>query len=55
MHDNSRLSITDIQPTYDLPLSALNEIMDKLDDKNMVLYMENYNDSNKDVTAKKKQ
>jgi len=41
--------------TYDLPLSALNEIMDKLDDKNMVLYMENYNDSNKDVTAKKKQ
>lgn len=41
--------------SYDLPLSALNGILDKLDDKNMVLYMENYNESNKDVTAKKKQ
>lgn len=41
--------------SYDLPLSALNEILDKLDEKNMVLYMENYNESNKDVIAKKKQ
>lgn len=41
--------------SYDLPLSALNEILDKLEDKNMILYMENYNESNKDVTAKKKQ
>lgn len=41
--------------SYDLPLSALNEIMDKLDDKNMVLYMDNYHESNKDITAKKKQ
>lgn len=40
--------------SYDLPLSALNEIMAMLDDKNMILYMENYNESNKDVTAKKK-
>ena len=41
--------------SYDLPLSALNGIMDKLDDKSMVLHMENYNESNKDVIAKKKQ
>ena len=41
--------------SYDLPLSALNEILNKLDEKNMVLYMENYNETNKDVIAKKKQ
>jgi len=41
--------------SYDLALSSLNEIIDKLDSENMILYMENYSEINKDVTAKKKQ
>ena len=40
--------------SYDLALSSLNEILGKLDSKNMILYMENYSEINKDVTAKKK-
>jgi len=40
--------------SYDFALSALNDILGTMDDRNMVLYMENYNESNKDVTAKKK-
>ena len=41
--------------SYDVTLASLNTILEKLEDKNMVLYMENYNETNKDVTAKKKQ
>ena len=41
--------------SYDLALSSLNEIIEKLDSENMILYMENYSEINKDVTAKKKQ
>lgn len=40
--------------SYDVTLASLNAILEKLEDKNMVLYMENYNETNKDVTAKKK-
>lgn len=40
--------------SYDLALSSLNEILGKLDSENMILYMENYSEINKDVTAKKK-
>lgn len=61
LHDNSvvlQCGETEVRlgkkESYDLPLSALNEIMDTLEEKNMVLYMENYNENNKDVIAKKK-
>ena len=43
------------QESYDLALSSVNEILEKLEDKNMILHMENYSEINKDVTAKKKQ
>ena len=62
LYDNSvvlHCNETDVRlgkhESYDLALSALNGILEKLEDKNMVLYMENYNETNKDVTAKKKQ
>lgn len=38
--------------SYDAPLSALNDMLAQLSDKNMVLYMENFSETNKDVTAK---
>ena len=41
--------------TYDFALSALNDILNTMEDRNMVLFMENYSEGNKDVTAKKKQ
>ena len=41
--------------TYDLALSSVNEILQKLEDKNMILHMENFSEINKDVTATKKQ
>lgn len=62
LYDNSvvlQCGETDVRlgkhETYDLALSSLSGILDKLEDKNMVLYMENYNETNKDVIAKKKQ
>lgn len=41
--------------SYDIPLSSLEGILSKLEDKNMILYMENYSEVNRDVTAKKKE
>ena len=40
--------------SYDSALASLNEIIAKLDNKNMILYMENYSESNKDVIANEK-
>ncbi len=41
--------------TYDIALSSLAGILSKLEEKDMILYMENYSEINKDIIAKKKQ
>ena len=40
--------------TYDVPLASINEIIGELDNKNMIIFMEYYSETNKEVTAKKK-
>jgi len=40
--------------SYDTALAALDGILAELEDKSMILYMENYSEINKDITAKKK-
>lgn len=40
--------------SYDVALASVNEIIGELDNKNMIIYMENYSEINKEVTAKKK-